>query len=393
MKRVTVQLKRATATEWTTNNPTLSAGEVGVEIPTNPSSPPKIKIGNGANSWTDLPYVTSGDGAGVSMSPTPPTGASQGDLWYETDTGSFFVYHSAVWVEVGSSSAGSQNISDLFDVDTAGVSDGDMLLYDGPLSEWQPAAPAYVERAGDTMTGALTLPNSDPTDSNHAARKLYVDTVAAGAALGLRDIAYFTTVGTATFTKATYPWLRAVRVCVQAGGGGGAGVSADAADRGSSGGGGGGYAESFIDASSLGSSVTITVGAGGAGGAAGANDGAQGGSSSFGTLVAASGGVGGQREQSGNVSGGRGGVGTAGDLTLRGGGGGPNTPFGRAGAAGGSSHLGGGAPGVTRYGATLGAPGLAGEVYGGGGGGAATISTAQAGGAGAQGIVIVELYA
>jgi hypothetical protein len=33
----------------------------------------------------------------------------------------------------------------------------------------------YVDVAGDTMTGALTLPNSDPTTANHATRKSYVD--------------------------------------------------------------------------------------------------------------------------------------------------------------------------------------------------------------------------
>ena len=32
-----------------------------------------------------------------------------------------------------------------------------------------------VTKTGDTMSGALTLPNSDPTDANHATRKSYVD--------------------------------------------------------------------------------------------------------------------------------------------------------------------------------------------------------------------------
>jgi hypothetical protein len=33
----------------------------------------------------------------------------------------------------------------------------------------------YVNVTGDTMSGALTLPNADPTDDDHAARKVYVD--------------------------------------------------------------------------------------------------------------------------------------------------------------------------------------------------------------------------
>ena len=51
-----------------------------------------------------------------------------------------------------------------------------------------------VDKAGDTMTGALTLPSSDPTDGNHATRKTYVDaeiatTLATGVAGGPIDTA------------------------------------------------------------------------------------------------------------------------------------------------------------------------------------------------------------
>ena len=51
-----------------------------------------------------------------------------------------------------------------------------------------------VSKAGDTMTGALTLPSSDPTDGNHATRKTYVDaeiaaTLATGVAGGPIDTA------------------------------------------------------------------------------------------------------------------------------------------------------------------------------------------------------------
>jgi len=54
-----------------------------------------------------------------------------------------------------------------------------------------------VDKAGDTMTGALTLPSSDPTDGNHATRKTYVDaeiattlaTGVAGGPIGTANIA------------------------------------------------------------------------------------------------------------------------------------------------------------------------------------------------------------
>jgi len=92
---------------------------------------------------------------------------------------------------------------------------------------------------------------------------------------------YFTSSG--TFTKATYPWLRAVRVFVTGGGGGGGGgSSATGAGELSvgSGGGGGATAVKFFEASSLGASETVTVGGGGAGGT---GDGTDGTASSFAT--------------------------------------------------------------------------------------------------------------
>lgn len=99
-----------------------------------------------------------------------------------------------------------------------------------------------------------------------------------------------------SFTKATYPWLRAVRVRAVGGGGGGAGCPTTAAGQVAIGGSGSGaaYAESFLtNIAALAASETVTVGAGGAGGAAGLNPGVDGGASSFGFWVVAAGGTGG----------------------------------------------------------------------------------------------------
>jgi hypothetical protein len=209
---------------------------------------------------------------------------------------------------------------------------------------------------------------------------------------------YFTSSG--TFTKATYPWLRAVKVGVQGGGGGGAYASATGAGQVSGGGGGGGgaYTESFILASSLAASETVTIGLGGAGGASG--NGGTGGTSQFGTLVTAGGGSGGGFAAAtssfpvGTLAGVGGTTGT-GDVRFEGSGGSSalllaNAANGCFGGAGGNSYLGGGAA-ERRY--TLDAD--TGKQYGGGGGGAANIAsgTAKSGGNGADGIVIVELYA
>lgn len=50
-----IQLRRGTAAEWTSANPTLMQGEMGVETDTL-----KVKLGNGTTAWTSLPYFTQG---------------------------------------------------------------------------------------------------------------------------------------------------------------------------------------------------------------------------------------------------------------------------------------------------------------------------------------------
>jgi hypothetical protein len=48
---VTIKLRSDTAANWTSKNPTLAAGEVGLETNTR-----KFKIGNGTTAWSALSY-------------------------------------------------------------------------------------------------------------------------------------------------------------------------------------------------------------------------------------------------------------------------------------------------------------------------------------------------
>ena len=50
-----IQLRRGTASEWTTANPVLMQGEMGVETDTL-----KVKLGDGTTAWTSLQYFTQG---------------------------------------------------------------------------------------------------------------------------------------------------------------------------------------------------------------------------------------------------------------------------------------------------------------------------------------------
>jgi Major tropism determinant N-terminal domain len=54
-----VQLRHDTATNWTTANPLLLQGEIGIEVDTN-----RMKLGDGINRWQTLPYFPSDTGLG-----------------------------------------------------------------------------------------------------------------------------------------------------------------------------------------------------------------------------------------------------------------------------------------------------------------------------------------
>lgn len=65
---IKVQLRRGTATEWSTTNPLLAEGELGLELDTG-----KFKIGNGLQNWNALVYASGIQG------PTGPAGAAGAD--------------------------------------------------------------------------------------------------------------------------------------------------------------------------------------------------------------------------------------------------------------------------------------------------------------------------
>ena len=50
-----IQLRRDTASNWTSADPTLSQGEIGIETDTL-----KLKIGDGSTAWSSLGYYNTG---------------------------------------------------------------------------------------------------------------------------------------------------------------------------------------------------------------------------------------------------------------------------------------------------------------------------------------------
>jgi hypothetical protein len=68
---VRIQLRRGTASQWTTADPVLALGEMGLETDTG-----KFKVGNGVDEWSVRPYASGVTGPTGPAGPTGPSGAA-----------------------------------------------------------------------------------------------------------------------------------------------------------------------------------------------------------------------------------------------------------------------------------------------------------------------------
>jgi hypothetical protein len=96
-----IKIRRDTAANWTSTNPTLASGELGFETNTN-----KLKVGNGSTAWTSLAYA-SGAG-GLVVSETAPTSPEVGSMWFNSSEAKTYVYYDSSWVEITPAVAGPQ---------------------------------------------------------------------------------------------------------------------------------------------------------------------------------------------------------------------------------------------------------------------------------------------
>ena len=115
---IQIQLRRDTAANWTSEDPTLASGELGVETVTG-----KLKIGDGSTAWTALDYFAgnggSGTGFGKPIVLTPQCGMPPATSFATLDT-----------IAGGSTPAEAITVLD-FDPDASEYMDFKFVLPDG----------------------------------------------------------------------------------------------------------------------------------------------------------------------------------------------------------------------------------------------------------------------
>jgi hypothetical protein len=166
----TIKLRRDTAANWTSVNPVLAHGELGIDLTSG-----KIKIGDGSSTWSALLYAFDTPAEVSTKATTARTDAettAAGALsTHESDTSTHGV--SAI---VGTSEA--QTI-------TNKVIDGNnntlTVLNSQTTATSSSTVSAIVSRdsSGNTAINQITL-GADPTDAMHAATKQYTDNLASG---------------------------------------------------------------------------------------------------------------------------------------------------------------------------------------------------------------------
>lgn len=71
-----IQVRRGTAAQWISADPTLAAGELGVETDTR-----RVKVGDGSTAWTSLDYIEAEPPGGKSVPQSWLAGSSSGSNW------------------------------------------------------------------------------------------------------------------------------------------------------------------------------------------------------------------------------------------------------------------------------------------------------------------------
>jgi len=114
-------------------------------------------------------WVPRDGGVGIIIAEDPPTTRpngellQEGDSWWESDTGAFYIYYDGDWVQSsgGAGGGGASALSELTDVNTTSPlpTNGQVLAWDNTAGVWAPSTPSIgVQYLGDLLDVSATPP-------------------------------------------------------------------------------------------------------------------------------------------------------------------------------------------------------------------------------------------
>jgi hypothetical protein len=159
-----IQFRRDTSANWSSVNPILAQGEIGVNIS---STPFTFKFGNGVDNWNTLPYQsTGGSGGSVAWGAITGTLSNQGDLQIALNAKqNTLVSGTNIKTVNGTSILGTGNLSiginNLSDVFPQAITGYGALVYDDGISKWKYIPNKYVEvDTATVVNGSFTVYNT-----------------------------------------------------------------------------------------------------------------------------------------------------------------------------------------------------------------------------------------
>ena len=123
---VQIQLRNGTAAQWTSANPTLALGEIGVEKDTS-----KLKIGDGATAWTSLGYAAVGTVTSVAASVPAFLSVSGSPI---TGSGTLAISYSGTALPVANGGTGQTTAGAAFNALSPITTTGDLIIGNGANS-------------------------------------------------------------------------------------------------------------------------------------------------------------------------------------------------------------------------------------------------------------------
>lgn len=117
-------------------------------------------------------------GETIFVSDTPPLSPTEGQLWYESDTGDLFIRYDDAWVQTGGGSGGGGGSEVFYQVDApTSPAVGDIWV-DSDETLVTVNSNQFILRSGDSFTGSIS--GITPTEPENLATKNYVDNVDTG---------------------------------------------------------------------------------------------------------------------------------------------------------------------------------------------------------------------